>query len=86
GKNVLIESYRGVQYPLAFLGNNLIGKSNYPNFNNTIYWNPIVNVNKGETFNFNCVKPQYKGKFKIVVEGVDSKGKQVYSSAVFEID
>ncbi|MBR6540064.1 MAG: hypothetical protein IKT74_00860 [Bacteroidales bacterium] len=86
GKNVSIESYRGVQYPLAFLGDNLIGKSNYPNFNNTIYWNPIVNVNKGETFNFNCVKPQYKGKFKIVVEGVDSKGKQVYSSVVFEID
>ena len=86
GKNVSIESYRGVQYPLAFLGNNLIGKSNYPNFNNTIYWNPIVDVKKGEVFNFNCVKPQYKGKFKVVVEGVDSKGKQVYSSAVFEID
>lgn len=86
GKNVTVESHKGVQYPLAFLGSGIRGSSNYPNFNGTIYWNPLVEVDADGTFEFECVKPQYKGKFKIVVEGVDARGKEIYTSTTFTID
>lgn len=86
GKNTTIETHKGVQYPLAFLGNSIEGNTKYPNFNGTIYWNPAVGIKGGETFEFRCIKPQYKGKFKLVVEGLDSQGNEVYSSSIFSIE
>jgi hypothetical protein len=32
------------------------------------------------------VKPQYKGKFRLVIEGIDSNGEAVYTSTVFSIE
>lgn len=86
GKNVVLESHKGVQYPLAFFGDGVRGENNYPNFNGTVYWNPVVEIKGGEKFGFECVRPQYKGKFKIVVEGIDEQGKEVYTSTTFTID
>ena len=85
-KNVNIVNHNGVQYPLAFMGNKVAQVGNYPNFNNTIYWNPVVEIAPGENFEFNCVKPQYQGKFKLVIEGIDSNGEAVYTSTVFTIE
>ena len=85
-KNVSIVNHRGVQYPLAFTGSQLADMGNYPNFNNTVFWNPIVEIAPEGTFSFNCVKPQYKGKFKMVIEGIDSNGEAVYASTVFTIE
>jgi hypothetical protein len=84
--NVNIVNHNGVQYPLAFTGSQLADMDNYPNFNNTIYWNPIVEITPGGSFRFNCVKPQYKGKFRLVIEGIDSNGEAVFTSTVFSID
>lgn len=84
--NVSIVNHRGVQYPLAFTGSQLADMRNYPNFNNTVFWNPIVEIAPEGTFSFNCVKPQYKGKFKMVIEGIDSNGEAVYASTVFTIE
>lgn len=84
--NVNIVNHNGVQYPLAFTGSQLADMDNYPNFNNTIYWNPIVEITPGGSFRFNCVKPQYKGKFRLVIEGIDSNGEAVYTSTVFSIE
>ena len=85
-KNVSIVNHRGVQYPLAFTGSQLADMGNYPNFNNTVFWNPIVEIAPEGTFSFNCVKPQYKGKFKMVIEGIDSNGEAVYASTMFTIE
>ena len=85
-RNVSVVNHRGVQYPLAFLGDQLADMTNYPNFNNTIYWNPVVDVKKGETISFKCMKPQYKGRFRMVIEGLDSNGEEVYLSTFFTID
>ena len=85
-RNVSIVNHRGVQYPLAFTGEKLPQMENYPNFNNTIYWNPVVEIAPEGTFTFNCMKPQYKGKFKMVIEGIDSNGEAVYTSTVFTIE
>ena len=85
-RNVSIVNHRGVQYPLAFTGEQLPQMENYPNFNNTIYWNPVVEIAPGGSFSFNCMKPQYKGKFKMVIEGIESNGEAVYASTVFTIE
>ena len=85
-KNVSIVNHKGVQYPLAFMGDKVAQTHNYPNFNNTIYWNPVVEIAPEGTFSFNCVKPQYKGKFKLVIEGIDSNGEALYTSTVFTIE
>ena len=85
-RNVSIGSHKGVEYPLAFLGDGVLGAENYPNFNGTIYWNPVAGVKAGETFEFYCAKPQYKGMFKMVVEGIDSQGKEIYFTTTFNVE
>ena len=70
--------HRGVQYPLAFLGDGISGNSRYPNYNSTLYWNPVVEIGAGETFGFSCPLPKYKGEFLVVVEGIDSDGEAIY--------
>lgn len=86
GENVSILSHDGVQYPLAFLGNRLPDNSRYPNYNSTIYWNPIVEVEAGGEFRADCTLPNYKGTFRIVVEGIDSEGNSVYAKKVVSVE
>ena len=86
GKNVGIQNFRGASYPLAFLGDKVYDKERYPNFNNTIYWNPVVEIADGDTFSFNCVLPHYKGEFRIVVEGLDSNGNELYCTKNFVVE
>ena len=85
-RNVSVVNHRGVQYPLGFLGDQLADMANYPNFNNTIYWNPVVEIGQGGTVTFKCMKPQYKGRFRMVIEGLDSNGEEVYLSTFFTIE
>ncbi len=85
-KNVNIVNYRGVQYPLAFLSDNALASGNYPNFNNTIYWNPLCEVKAGESLLLHCAKPLYKGEFRMVIEGMDSEGKSISWSTSFKVD
>ena len=74
--------HRGVQYPLAFLGDGISGNDGYPNYNSTLYWNPIVEIGAGGTFEFSCPLPKYKGEFMVVVEGVDSEGNPIYKETI----
>ncbi len=82
-KDISIINYKGVEYPLAFTGNKVYGNEKYPNYNSTIYWNPVVTLPSGKTFEFDCVMPQYKGNFKVVVEGVTQSGKSIYYTTEF---
>lgn len=86
GKNVSILSYEGVQYPLSFSGNNLPDSTRYPNYNSTIYWNPMVQVDAGGEYMVDCVAPHYKGQFRIVIEGIDRRGCPVYAKKVITIE
>lgn len=73
-----IINYKGIQYPLAFTGERLGNNSPYPNYNQTVYWNPLVEISGNGTFSFECILPQYKGEFKIVVEGLDENGNDLH--------
>ncbi len=86
GENVAVLSHSGVQYPLAFTAAKVAGDANYPNYNNTIYWNPLVTLKGGGNFGFNCVLPAYKGEFRVVVEGIGSKGTGVYRTVTFSVE
>ena len=85
GNNIRIIPYDGVAFPLAMLGGKLSKEENYPNYNRTIYWNPAVGLAVGASFGFELLLPAYGGEFRIVVEGVDSEGKEIYHSEIFDI-
>ena len=86
GEDVNILSHDGPQYPLAFMGDRIPGNGRYPNYNSTIYWNPVVDMGKDGVYEFNCPLPDYKGKFRIVVEGIDGAGNGIYKEAVVSIE
>lgn len=69
---------------MALLGGQVAAGEEYPNFLSTIYWNPMVDIPAGEVFEFKCILPQYKGKFRIVVEGITDSMEEVYFSRLLE--
>ncbi len=82
-ENVSVVGFDGVSWPLAFLGKKAAADNDYPNFLPTVYWNPVVVVAPGEEFEFDCFMPEYKGKFRVVVEGLQGRGKEVYAVSEF---
>ena len=70
--------HKGVQYPLAFLTDGIMDNVRYPNYNSTLYWNPIVKLDNGETFRFTVARPKYSGEFKLRIEGIDGEGKSIF--------
>lgn len=79
-RNVSVVGFSGVSWPQAFYGGRAVSEAEYPNFLSTIYWNPIVEIPAGGEFEFDCVLPLYKGKFRVVVEGFDSSLNEIYDS------
>ncbi len=77
--------HKGVQYPLAFLGDGAIGNDRYPNYNGTIYWNPIVKLDNGDNFEFSIACPKYSGEFKIRIEGIDASGNSVFQEEIITL-
>lgn len=84
-RNMNIVNYKGVQHPLAFSGKGM-EYGRYPNYHETVYWNPIVNLKGGDSFEFDCVMPVYKGDFKIVIEGIDVAGEDIYYTVGFSVE
>lgn len=82
-RNVSVVGFSGVSWPQAFSGGKAAAEEDYPNFLPTIYWNPAVDIPAGGEFEFDCVLPQYKGKFRIVVEGLQGKDEEVYAVKEF---
>lgn len=74
--------HKGVQYPLAMLGDGIKGNVAYPNYNGTLYWNPIICLGHGENFEFTVARPKYSGQFKIRIEGIDAVGKSIFHEEI----
>ena len=85
-KNVRIMDFKGVQYPSRFTGKIISGRNNLPDYRNTLYWDPIVNIGKGEEVSVNFSTPAYPGKFVLSVEGVDSEGLPFVFSKEFVVE
>ncbi len=82
-KNVSVVEFDGVSWPVALLGTRVASEKDYPNFLSTIYWNPTVEIPAGGTFELRCILPQYKGKFRVVVEGLSDSFVEIYAAGEF---
>jgi hypothetical protein len=43
-------------------------------------------MDKDGVYEFNCPLPDYKGNFRIVVEGIDGAGNGIYKEAVVSFE
>lgn len=78
GSDVKILPYKGSLYPLAFTGQGIKEGGDYPDYRQTIYWHPLLDLAGGERREIRCIAPLYDGDFDVVVEGVTSEGKVIY--------
>lgn len=81
--NVKILPFKGALVPLAFTGSNVLKNKNYPDYRQTIYWHPIIEIPAGEAFDFKCITPLYEGVFEVVVEGVSASGEPIFYKSTF---
>ena len=83
--NARVIDFQGVSWPEAYTAATLApGGGSYPDYRQTIYWHPLVSVGAGGTSGFRCVRPDYKGRFRITVEGLAADGSPVSASAWIE--
>jgi len=80
---VRVVDFQGACFPRAYTCKNVSENSNYPDYRNTLYWHPLVNVDSGDKVEFDCQLPSYSGKFRLVVEGITVDGQPIYESLVF---
>ena len=83
GNNVRVIDFQGVSWPLAFTGAPLLGETDYPDYRQTIYWHPLLELAPGEKREIPCKIPDYKGHFRIVVEGMTVDGVPLRATTSF---
>lgn len=65
-RNVRIEKFKGASYPVAYTCKNPDApEKGYPDYRNTLYWNPCVTIQAGESFEFEGTIPEYCTKKNI---------------------
>jgi hypothetical protein len=60
--------------------------SRKPDFRHTLYWNPFVELTKGQPINLSFYTSDLCGEFKITIEGVTTDGKVIQGSSYFQVD
>ena len=81
--NVRILDFQGAAYPAAYTCKG-VGKD-YPDYRQTVLWEPLVSAEAGGSVSMDCVLPAYKGHFRVVVEGLSSAGEPVHATASFDV-
>lgn len=82
--NVRILDFKGASYPAAYTCKG-VGKD-YPDYRQTILWEPLLDAEAGKDITLDCVLPSYKGRFRVVVEGLTAEGKPFAAQASFTVD
>ena len=83
--NARVIDYQGVCVPMAFTGASIPEDGSYPDYRQTIYWHPMVEVEAGENRPVQVRFPQYKGRFTAVAEGMTASGEAVVRRISFEV-
>ena len=81
----VVSRYHGAMLPYSFTGKQFVNNTEYPDYRQTLYWNPSVRISSGEKFTLDCVTPKYSGDFIMVVEGITASGKTIYSEKKFKV-
>ena len=83
--SVRIVSFKGVSFPTAYTGRDVLSLTDYPDYRQTVYWHPAVDLGAAQSVRLDCVTPDYGGTFEVVVEGIDADGNPLKASARFEV-
>jgi hypothetical protein len=83
GNNVRVVDYQGVSWPTAYTGASLVGKDDYPDYRQTIYWHPLLTLAPGQTLVIPFKIPDYMGRFKVSAEGLAADGTPVQAETSF---
>lgn len=75
--NSKIVKYDGMNYTVTKNQGEDVDE-NYPDYRETLFWNPSMKLRAGNTERIEVVYPIYEGNFSIVVEGVTATGIPVY--------
>ena len=79
--NVRVVDFKGVCYPVAYLGAPVSGTDYRP----LLYWNPLMKVAAGESLVIPLTAPSTAGTFRMVAEGLTADGKPIHEVFDFEI-
>ena len=79
--NVRIVNYQGASVPMACT---LDGENtDFPDFRQTAYWHPLLEVGAGETLELKVKLPGYEGKFAVKAEGLVAGSEPVVAHTEF---
>ena len=70
--NVRIVSFQGCSIPMAYTCEG-VGKG-YPDYRQTIWWHPLLELAPGESRLIECKAPDYSGTFEVLAEGLAEDG------------
>ncbi|MBR0111462.1 MAG: hypothetical protein IJM00_04380, partial [Bacteroidales bacterium] len=83
--SVRIVSFKGVSVPTAYTGRDIPALADYPDYRQTLYWHPVLELVPGEILRLDCAVPDYAGTFEVVVEGIDDAGNPLKAVSRFEV-
>ena len=83
GGNVRVVDFQGVSWPTSFTGQALRDEEGYPDYRQTIYWHPLLMLAPGQTLVIPCKLPDYKGAFKVWLEGLSADGTPLQAETSF---
>ena len=70
--NVRIVSFQGCSIPMAYTCEG-VGKD-YPDYRQTIWWHPLLELAPGESMEITVKAPDYSGAFEVLAEGLTENG------------
>ena len=79
--NVRVVDFKGVCYPVAYLGAPVQGND----FRPLLFWHPALKLSKRENKQLSLIAPERPGTYRIVAEGLTASGKPLYNVYDFEI-
>ncbi len=79
--NVRVVDFKGVSYPVAYLGDPVRGDDYRP----LLYWNPSLQLAPSESQVLSLTAPAYTGIFRIVAEGLTASGEPIHEETFFEV-
>lgn len=83
GNSVRVVDYQGASWPMAFTGESLRAEEGYPDYRQTIYWHPLLVLAPGQTVSIPCKLPDYRGRFRVVAEGLTTSGTPLRTTTSF---
>ena len=80
--NTRVIDYKGVSYPVAYLGQAPAGKD----LRQLLYWHPSLELPSHTDLRIPIKTPDYSGKFRIVIQGTIENGTPLYAEYPFEVE